>query len=83
VVADIKVVGGAFTISLTKVDAASVSVPAAAKDYLAGLATRSVQTRLPALPFGLKLQAVTVRPEGLAITAAGVDVPLVSTGAAS
>jgi len=44
---------------------------------------RSVQARLPALPFGLKLQAVTVRPDGLAITAAGVDVPLVSAGAAS
>jgi LmeA-like phospholipid-binding len=83
VVADIKVTGGAFTISLTKVDAASVSAPAAVKDYLAGLVQRSVQARLPALPFGLKLQAVTVRPDGLAITAAGVDVPLVSAGAAS
>ena len=63
-VADIKVVNGAFTISLDEVEAASVSAPAAVKDYLAGLVQRTVQARLPALPFGLTLQAVTVRPDG-------------------
>jgi hypothetical protein len=82
-VADIKVVNGAFSVSLIKVDAASVSAPPAVKDYLAGLVQRTVQARLPALPFGLTLDQVTVRPDGLQIAATGHDVPLVSAGAAS
>jgi hypothetical protein len=77
VVADIKIVGGAFQISLVKVEAASVSAPQAAKDYLGGLVQRNVSAKLPALPFGLALDQVTVQPDGLAITAAGHDVPLV------
>jgi hypothetical protein len=68
---------------VNKVDAASVSAPSAVKDYLGGLVQRTVSAKLPPLPFGLALQDVDVRPEGLAITAAGHDVPLVSTNAAS
>jgi hypothetical protein len=74
--ADISVVNGAFFIKLVKVDAASLPAPAVVKDYLAGLAARTVSAKLPALPFGLALQDVDVRPEGLAITVAGHDVPL-------
>jgi hypothetical protein len=81
--ADISVVNGAFSVSLVKVEAASVSAPPAVNDYLAGLVQRNVQAKLPPLPFGLTLDRVTVRPEGLAVTATGRDVPLVSANTAS
>jgi LmeA-like phospholipid-binding len=81
--ADISVVNGAFSIQLVKVDAAAIPAPPAVKDYLGGLAERTVSAKLPVLPFGLALQDVDPRPDGLAITAAGHDVPLVSTNAAS
>jgi DUF2993 family protein len=81
--ANISVVNGAFAIKLVKVNAAAVSAPPAVNDYLGGLVERTVSAKLPPLPFGLSLQDVDVRPEGLAITAGGHDVPLVSTNAAS
>ena len=55
-----------------------MTAPAAARNYLANLAERTVAARLPQLPFDLTLDAVDVQADGLAITATARDVPLAS-----
>ena len=77
-VADISVVGGEFRVKLRDAQALSLPAPQAVKDYVSGLVENTVRARLPALPFGLTLDQVRVQPDGLAITAVGHDVPLVS-----
>jgi hypothetical protein len=76
--AAITVVEGQFQVRLRDAQAVGVEAPQAAKNYLANLAERSAAARLPQLPFDLTLDAVDVRPEGLAITATARDVPLAS-----
>jgi hypothetical protein len=76
--ADISVSEGQFQVKLRDAEAVGVAAPQAARDYLAGLAERSVAARLPQLPFDLTLDAVDVQADGLAITATARDVPLAS-----
>ena len=76
--ADIAVVDGKFQLKLRDLTAVKLPVPALVRDYLSNLAQESLTAQLPTLPFGLTLDAVTVRATGLAITATGHDVPLLN-----
>jgi hypothetical protein len=76
--ADIIVTEGQFRLTLRDVTAVNVAAPPVVRDYLGGLAQRSLVAHLPPLPFGMTLDGVQVRPDGLAITATGHDVPLVA-----
>jgi hypothetical protein len=76
--ADITVTGGQFKVNIRDATVVSVAAPQIVKTYLSGLATRSITARLPQLPFGLALDKFTVAPDGLAITATGHNVALVT-----
>jgi hypothetical protein len=76
--ADVTVVDGVIQVHLRDATAVGVEVPQFAKDYLDGLVNSTITASLPALPFGLTLDRLSVAPDGLAITATGRDVPLVS-----
>jgi hypothetical protein len=76
--ADISVVNGQFQVKLRDLKAVNVTAPTAAKTYLTNLAQQSISAQLPKLPFGLALDHVTVGPDGLAISAIGQNVPLLS-----
>jgi LmeA-like phospholipid-binding len=75
-VAVIAVYNGQLQIALRDATAVGVSAPQFAKDYLSRLAVAQLAARLPALPFGLKLDHVSVLDDGLAVSATGVNVPL-------
>ena len=75
-VAAIAVQNGQLQIELNDATAVGISAPSFVKDYLSRLAAAQLSARLPALPFGLKLTDVSVLPTGLAVSAAGVNVPL-------
>lgn len=77
-VADVTVVDGVISVRLRDAKAVGVEVPQVAKNYLDDLVNQNLTARLPALPFGLTLDRLTVAADGLAITATGHDVPLVS-----
>jgi hypothetical protein len=76
--ADLSVVNGALRIKLRDAEAVGVNAPNAVTSYLTGLAQRTIDARLPQLPFSLRLDDVIVQPEGLNITATAREVPLVS-----
>jgi hypothetical protein len=76
--ADVTVVDGVIEVSLRDATAVGVEVPQIARNYLDSLVNNSITARLPALPFGLTLDRLNVVASGLAITATGHDVPLVS-----
>ncbi len=77
-VADVSVVAGQFQVRLRDATAVGLAAPAVVRDYLSGLAERSIAARLPALPFGLTLRQVAVQTRGLAVTATGRGVALVT-----
>lgn len=74
--ADLTVTEGQFRMALRDVTAVNLPAPPVVREYLGALAERSIVARLPPLPFGMTLDGVEVRPDGLAITATGHDVPL-------
>jgi hypothetical protein len=76
--ADIVVVRGQLQVHLRDASAVGLPAPDAARTYLSRLAERSLAARMPALPFGLRLDKVTVEPAGLAVSASGRNVALVS-----
>jgi len=76
--ADLSVVQGKFQVKLRDLEAVNLPAPALVKDYLGNLAQKSLSAQLPKLPFGLMLDAASVRADGLAITATGHDVPLLN-----
>jgi hypothetical protein len=77
-VADVTVVNGVISVRLRDAKAVGVEIPQLAKNYLDDLVNQNITARLPALPFGLTLDRLAVAADGLAITATGHDVPLVS-----
>lgn len=76
--AEVSVVDGALAVKLRDAQAVGLEAPAPVRDYLGGLVQSTLAAQLPQLPFGLTLDQVVVQPDGLAITATGADVPLVS-----
>ena len=77
-VADVSVVDGVISVRLRDAKAVGMEIPQLAKNYLDDLVNQNITARLPALPFGLNLDRLAVAGAGLAITATGHDVPLVS-----
>ncbi len=77
-IARFSVVNGQLQIELRDASAVGVSAPQLVKNYLARLAATQIAARLPALPFGLKLDDVSVVSGGLAVSAEGRNVPLTS-----
>jgi LmeA-like phospholipid-binding len=77
-VADVTVVDGVISVRLRDAKAVGVEIPQVARNYLDSLVNQNLTARLPALPFGLALDHLSVAGPGLAITATGHDVPLVS-----
>ena len=75
--ADVTVVDGVIQVQLRDARAVGVEMPQVAKNYVDGLVNQNITARLPALPFGLSLDRLSVVASGLAITATGHDVPLV------
>jgi hypothetical protein len=69
---------GAITVKLRNAKAIGIEAPPAVRDYLGELVQNTLAAQLPQLPFGLALDEVDVRPEGLAISATGNNVPLLS-----
>lgn len=76
--ASVSVTDGRLRIKLRDAKADKTPVPQIAQDYVAGLVERSVAARLPDLPFSLSLDDVAVEEDGLAVSATGRDVPLVT-----
>jgi len=76
--ADVTVVDSVITVHLRDARAVGVEMPQLAKNYLNDLVNQNITASLPALPFGLSLNRLVVTTAGLAITATGHDVPLVS-----
>ena len=76
-IADVSVVDGAILVRLRDAKAIGIQVPQIAKTYLDNLVNESITARLPQLPFGLVLESMTPRADGLAIAATGHEVPLV------
>lgn len=76
--AELSVVAGKFQVKLRDLEAVSLPAPVLVKDYLSNLAQESLSAQLPKLPFGLTLDAASVRSDGVAITATGHDVPLLN-----
>jgi hypothetical protein len=76
--ADITVTEGQLRMTLRDVTAINLPAPPIVRNYLGDVAQRSLVARLPPLPFGMTLEGVQVRSDGLAITATGHDVPLVA-----
>ncbi len=76
--ADITVVQGQIQIHLRDLEAVSLPAPRILAEYLTGVAQQSLTAQLPKLPFGLTLDQVSVGSDGLAISAIGQNVPLLS-----
>lgn len=77
-VAELSVVDGEFQLDLSELTAVGREVPSAVADFLDDLAQRAITARLPQLPFGLTLVGVRAEPTGLAVTAIGRDVSLIT-----
>jgi hypothetical protein len=75
-VADIAVVKGQLQLTLRDATAVGLEAPAPVRSYLSSLAARAVAARLPALPFGLALNKVSVQGDGLAVSVQGHNVSL-------
>ena len=69
---------GAISVKLRNAQAIGIEAPPAVRDYLGELVQNTLAAQLPQLPFGLALDEVDVRAEGLAISATGSNVPLLS-----
>ncbi len=69
---------GAISVKLRNAQAVGIEAPPAVRDYLGELVQNTLAAQLPQLPFGLALDEVDVRAEGLAISATGNNVPLLS-----
>jgi LmeA-like phospholipid-binding len=76
-IADISALNGQFQVRLRDATATGIPAPAEVRSFLNGLADRTLAARMPALPFGLRLDQVSVDPSGLIIGAAGQEVVLV------
>jgi hypothetical protein len=76
--AEVSVVSGEIQVQLRDARAVGVPVPGVAKGFLDDLVSNALVAKLPPLPFGLTLDALSVTSEGLAFTASGSDVPLVN-----
>jgi hypothetical protein len=74
--AGLSVVNGKIQIALRDLSAGSVGTISLVRDFLARLATSQVAALLPALPFGLSLQDVQVKQDGLSVSAEGHQVEL-------
>lgn len=78
-VGEVRVSAGTIGLVVTEIRAEGVDLPPQAQRILDGYKSRlSVRIALPPLPFGLKIEGVQVRPEGLAVTASARSVPLSS-----
>ena len=69
---------GAISVKLRNAQAIGIEAPPSVRDYLGELVQNTLAAQLPQLPFGLALDEVDVRAEGLAISATGSNVPLLS-----
>jgi hypothetical protein len=74
--AGLSVVNGKIQIQLRDLSAGSVGTISLVRDYLAQLANSQVAALLPALPFGLTLNDVKVKQDGLSVSAEGHHVEL-------
>jgi hypothetical protein len=76
--ADVSVAAGGLAVRLRDARVVGLEAPEPVREYLSDLVENSLAARLPQLPFGLKLDRVLVVDVGLAISAVGSDVPLVT-----
>jgi hypothetical protein len=76
--ADVSIQGGQIAVKLRDAKAVGIAVPQVAKSFLDGLVAKALIARLPALPFGLALDGISVASDGLAISATAHNVPLVN-----
>jgi hypothetical protein len=74
--AGLAVVNGKIQIQLKDLTAGSVGTISLVRDYLAQLASSQVAALLPPLPFGLTLENVQVKQDGLSVSAEGHQVEL-------
>jgi hypothetical protein len=72
----IGVAEGVIQVGLRNAKAIGVSMPGVGLDLMDQLVNTVIEARMPALPFGLALQSLSVTPDGLQVHIAGEDVPL-------
>jgi hypothetical protein len=76
--ADVSLQDGQIQLRFRDVVASGMSVPEVALPAVDALVNAVIVANMPPLPFGITLDALAVVPEGLAITATGRDVTLVT-----
>jgi len=76
--ADVTLQGGVIHVQLRDARAVGMTLPDQALDALDRLANNAIVANMPPLPFDITLDALTVTPDGLAITATGRGVTLVA-----
>lgn len=75
--ADVTVVGGVVRLNVTSIRAEGVTLPPLGQRLLDGYKSGlSAEIKLPPLPFGLQINGVQAKPEGLAVSASAASVPL-------
>jgi hypothetical protein len=78
-VGEVRISAGKVGLAVTDIRAEGVELVPRAQSLLDEYKSRlSVEIALPPLPFGLRIEAVQVKPEGLAVTASARGVPLSS-----
>lgn len=78
-VGEVRVTQGQIRLAVTDLRAEGIELAPQAQRLLDQHKSRlSVEIKLPPLPFGLRIDAVRVRPEGLAVTASAQQVPISS-----
>lgn len=77
-VATIQIVSGTVRLQVSKVAVTGQELPASAVAQLS--ATLSAPIPIPALPFGIKIDAVTSEPDGVVVHGSGSNVVITATG---